>query len=289
MFRAALWIVAKNWKPKWPSAWEWTNKLWDSHMMENYPTILENKYFCTDIHKTWINLKNMLHKRDRQKRVHTKWISLRFQQHTKLMIVENQNNACFWQVERNWKGSQGNFLRWENHSTSWLATGYIWLCGFPGGSGVTNPSANVRDARGAKSNPWEGKIPWRRHWQPTPVFLPGRSHGQRDLGDYSPWGCKKVRYNLATKQCACTLLVTHFQNSLNRTLKFCVLRYVKFTSRNKNHCRIFSNKLTIQLLNYQGEAKLTNSQDTVEGEREQVRNTLFAPKSRHYNWCVRII
>lgn len=44
----------------------------------------------------------------------------------------------------------------------------------------------------------------------------------------------------------------------------------------------FSNKLTIQLLNYQGEAKLTNSQDTVEGEREQVRNTLFAPKSRHY-------
>ena len=31
------------------------------------------------------------------------------------------------------------------------------------------------------SNPWVGKIPWRRKWQPTPVFLPGKSHGQRSL------------------------------------------------------------------------------------------------------------
>ena len=30
-------------------------------------------------------------------------------------------------------------------------------------------------------NPWVGKIPWRRKWQPTPVFLPGKSHGQRSL------------------------------------------------------------------------------------------------------------
>ena len=37
-------------------------------------------------------------------------------------------------------------------------------------------------------NPWVGKIPWRREWQPTPVFLPGESRGQR----YSPWGRKKL-------------------------------------------------------------------------------------------------
>ena len=37
-------------------------------------------------------------------------------------------------------------------------------------------------------NPWVGKIPWRRKWQPTPVFLPGESQGQRSLVDYSPWG-----------------------------------------------------------------------------------------------------
>ena len=48
--------------------------------------------------------------------------------------------------------------------------------------------------------PWIGKIPWRRKWQPAPVFLPGKSHGQRSLAGYSPWGRKRVRHDLATKQ-----------------------------------------------------------------------------------------
>ena len=39
-------------------------------------------------------------------------------------------------------------------------------------------------------NPWVGKISWRRKWQPTPVFLPGESHGWRSLIGYSPWGRK---------------------------------------------------------------------------------------------------
>ena len=38
-------------------------------------------------------------------------------------------------------------------------------------------------------DPWVGKIPWSRNWQPTPVFLPGKFHGQRSLVGYSPWGC----------------------------------------------------------------------------------------------------
>ena len=40
-------------------------------------------------------------------------------------------------------------------------------------------------------NPWVGKIPWIRKWQPTPVFLPGESHGQRNLAGYSPWDGKE--------------------------------------------------------------------------------------------------
>ena len=40
-------------------------------------------------------------------------------------------------------------------------------------------------------DPWFGKIPWRREWQPIPVFLPGEFHGQRKLAGYSPWGCKE--------------------------------------------------------------------------------------------------
>ena len=39
-------------------------------------------------------------------------------------------------------------------------------------------------------DPWVGKIPWRRQWQPTPVFLPGKSHRQRSLVGYSLRGCK---------------------------------------------------------------------------------------------------
>ena len=40
-------------------------------------------------------------------------------------------------------------------------------------------------------NPWVGEIPWSKKWQPTPVFLPGYSHGQSSLADYSSWGPKE--------------------------------------------------------------------------------------------------
>ena len=40
-------------------------------------------------------------------------------------------------------------------------------------------------------NPWVEKIPRKREWVPTPVFLPGKFHGQRSLVGYSPWGHKE--------------------------------------------------------------------------------------------------
>ena len=43
-----------------------------------------------------------------------------------------------------------------------------------------------------KCNPWVGKIPWRRKWQPTPVLLPRKSHGQRSLAGYSSLGHKEL-------------------------------------------------------------------------------------------------
>ena len=56
------------------------------------------------------------------------------------------------------------------------------------GSGGKEAVCNAGDPG---SIPWVGKIPWRREWQPTPVFLPGEYHGQRSLVGYSPWGCKE--------------------------------------------------------------------------------------------------
>ena len=64
---------------------------------------------------------------------------------------------------------------------------YRYMYGFPGGSVVKNTPANAGDS---SLIPWVRKIPWRRKWQCTPVFLPGKSHGQRSLAGYSPQSCK---------------------------------------------------------------------------------------------------
>ena len=64
------------------------------------------------------------------------------------------------------------------------------LWGFPDGTVVKNLPASVGDVRDTVSISWLGRS-WRRKWQPTPVFLPGKSHGQRSLVGYSPWGCKE--------------------------------------------------------------------------------------------------
>ena len=56
---------------------------------------------------------------------------------------------------------------------------------------VKNPPAIAGDIE-IRFNHWFGKIPWRRPWQSTPIFLPGESHGQRSLVGYSPWDCKEL-------------------------------------------------------------------------------------------------
>ena len=50
---------------------------------------------------------------------------------------------------------------------------------------------NPVNARDAGSVPGSGKVSWRRKWQTAPVFLPGKSHGQRTLAGYSPWDRKE--------------------------------------------------------------------------------------------------
>ena len=70
---------------------------------------------------------------------------------------------------------------------------------FLGDSVVKNPFANASDAGPKKKKKkremqvqyWAQKSSWRSKWQPTLVFLAGKSHGQRSLEHYSPWGCKE--------------------------------------------------------------------------------------------------
>ena len=74
--------------------------------------------------------------------------------------------------------------------------GSVLYTGFPGGSVVESAC----QCKKLGFDPWVGKILQGRKWQPTPVFLPGKSHGQRSLIGYSPWGRKRVGHDLATKQ-----------------------------------------------------------------------------------------
>ena len=63
---------------------------------------------------------------------------------------------------------------------------YIYVnMGFLGGS---DQGRICRQCRRLSFDPWVWKIPWRREWLPTPVFLPGEFHGQRSLVGYNPWG-----------------------------------------------------------------------------------------------------
>ena len=83
--------------------------------------------------------------------------------------------------------------------------------GFPGGS-----DGRVRlQCRRPAFDPWVGKIPWRRKWQPSPGLLPGKSHGRRSLVGYSPSGCKESD----------TTERLHFLLSLNSNIKSILPRF----------------------------------------------------------------
>ena len=62
----------------------------------------------------------------------------------------------------------------------------LLLMGFPSSASGKEPACQCRRCKRCGFNPWLWKIPWRRAWQPSPVFLPGESHGQRSLVGYGP-------------------------------------------------------------------------------------------------------
>ena len=62
---------------------------------------------------------------------------------------------------------------------------------FPSGASGKEPTCQCRRHKRSGLDPWFRKIPWRRKWQPTLIFLHGESHGQRSLVGYSPWDLKE--------------------------------------------------------------------------------------------------
>ena len=75
--------------------------------------------------------------------------------------------------------------------------------GFLGGTSGKEPACQCRRLKRCSFEPWIRKIPWKRKWQPSAVFLPGESHGQRNLEGYSLYGHKEMDTTEATLH-ACT-------------------------------------------------------------------------------------
>ena len=88
--------------------------------------------------------------------------------------------------------------RKESDTTERLHFHYHPSQGFPGGTSSKEPTCQRKRHKTCRFDPWVGKIPWRRTWQPILVFLPGKSHGQRSLADYGPHGHQESDMTAAT-------------------------------------------------------------------------------------------
>ena len=82
--------------------------------------------------------------------------------------------------------------------------------------------------RRCEFNPWVRKIPWRRKWQPIPVFLPGESHGQRNLMGYSPWGRKDLD---TTKQLNVNTIIYTYIWTIPSELLLCFKKFSQWVTQ----------------------------------------------------------
>ena len=88
-----------------------------------------------------------------------------------------------------WRQKEVQILESYNHSKDSIKFHLYWI-GFPGGSDHKESSCNAGDP-GSIPGLVQSLLPWRREWQPTPIFLPGKFHGQRSLAGYNSWGCQE--------------------------------------------------------------------------------------------------
>ena len=103
------------------------------------------------------------------------------------MFTLTSTKAMGIYVSRDTGESPGTQKHTPRHAKMKFTETLQWL-GFPGGLHGKESACNCWRPG---FDPCIGKIPWRREWQATPVFLPGESHGQKSLVGYSPWGCKE--------------------------------------------------------------------------------------------------
>ena len=112
--------------------------------------------------------------------------------------LENpMDRGAWWASCSSWGHTESDMTERNRSkpSTGARAKVFAMACkalGFPGGTRGKESACQCRRHKRRRFDPWVGKIPWRRVWQPTPVFLSGESHEQRSLAGYSPWGHKEL-------------------------------------------------------------------------------------------------
>ena len=86
----------------------------------------------------------------------------------------------------------------RHEQVTWLSLlrSLIWtMFGFPGRASGKEPACPCRRHKRCRLDPWVGKIPWRKAWQPTPVFLPGESPWAEKSGGLQSMGSQRVGYD----------------------------------------------------------------------------------------------
>ena len=113
------------------------------------------------------------------------------------------------------------------------------LCSFPGGSCSKESAYNMGDQGSIRGL---GFNPYRREWQPIPVFLPGEFHGQRSLKGYSPWGCQEsdMTERLTLTFFTLTSYVVFLSSKILLTLPFIY--------PSASRAFVYSNVLTIKII-----------------------------------------
>ena len=114
--------------------------------------------------------------------------------------MATHSSILAWEIPWTEKPGGLQFMGWQRIRHDW-ATKHIHththththrvIWDFPEASGEES-ACQCRRLNRCGFSPLVGKIPWRRKWQPSPVFLPGEPHGQRCMVGYSPWGHKEL-------------------------------------------------------------------------------------------------
>ena len=119
-----------------------------------------------------------------------------------------------------------------HHLRIYSFTSCYTIIGLPKCYNGKEPACQCKRCERCGFDPWVRKIPWRRKWQPTPVFLPGKSHGQRSLVGSSPQGRRvkhiqslyvfdsvhKHRVKLSTHTYKCSLILLSFDIKFDNTI-----------------------------------------------------------------------